>query len=76
MGERTKEIEKLMRRWLYIGAGVLFFLVITIILFYYDRSWIQIVLILVQLTLIYIAIKSYVTLKKEKKPWMKMNIKD
>mgnify|MGYP003394104350 CR=1 FL=1 len=66
MDERTKEIEKLMRRWLYIGAGALFFFIITIILFYYDRNWIQLVLILAQLTLIYISIKGYVDLKKAK----------
>lgn len=66
MGERTKEIEKLMKRWTYIGIGALFFLVITIILFYYDRNWIQLVLILAQLTLIYVSIKGYIDLRKEK----------
>lgn len=67
MEERTKEIEKLMKRWTYIGIGALFFLVITIILFYYERNWIQLVLILIQLTIIYVSITNYVDLRRRNK---------
>lgn len=64
--ERIKEFDILMKRWVYIGTGGLFLLIITIILYYYWRNWVQLVLILAQLILIYISIKGYIDLKKEK----------
>lgn len=65
MEEETKELKKLMRRWLYIGTGALYLSVITTILFYYERNWVQLLLISIQLIIIVTAIRYYTMLKKK-----------
>lgn len=66
MDERTEKFEKLMKGWIYIGIAAIFLLVITIIMYYREKSWIQLVSILAQLAIVIVAIKYYMKLKKEK----------
>lgn len=74
MEEITNEIDRLMKRWIYIGTAATILLMISIILFYYEKRLLQFVLILAQLTIIYISITGYIFLKKEKKSWKNVNL--
>jgi hypothetical protein len=64
--ERTKEIEKLMRRWIYIGTAALFLLIMSIILFYNTMSGEELAIMSIQFIIIVISIIGYVLLKQQR----------
>lgn len=67
MSEVIKEIDRQMKKFLYVGIAATILLVIDIILFYYERSLWRFVMVLVPLIIVSVSIKHYIILKEEKK---------